>query len=205
MDLSARFFRIVFPTSIFQTDSSAVHLTFDDGPHPEATSTVLDVLRDSGVQATFFLTGSRVRLYPDLAKRILAEHHCVGNHAYHHTNMVLSSSQSIAENIVAGNDAIAGATGIPPTLFRPPFGYYDHRIVRIVHSLGMTLIHWSHDTRDFSRNFDDSALHRVAQSVRPGSILLLHDNDATAPTIKTYLPRLIGLLHDRGFSFAALS
>ncbi len=204
MDLSARFFRIFFPPALFETSSDSIHLTFDDGPHPQATTAVLDVLRQSGIRATFFLTGERVVQFPELAKRIVEEGHTIGNHAYSHRAMIFASRKAIVKNIVDGNHAIKHATGVLPRLFRPPFGYYDLRMPGIVQSLGMKLVHWSHDVRDFARRPDNGSLGRISNSVTKGSILLLHDNDSTAQSINSYLPALIDLLKVRAYSFSPL-
>jgi peptidoglycan/xylan/chitin deacetylase (PgdA/CDA1 family) len=204
MDLSARFFRLLFPTAIFEMTGPDVHLTFDDGPHPQATPAVLETLRRFDIRATFFVTGTRVREFAGTAKMIAADGHSIGNHAFHHKNMIFQSTKEIVENITHGNEAVADTTGLTPTLFRPPFGYYDYRILRIARSLGMRLVHWSHDTRDFKGNVGLASVHRIADRVKSGSILLLHDNDATSSVIRSLLPQLVEALKARGFTFAAL-
>lgn len=204
MDLSARLLRIIFPSAIFETTSDNIHLTFDDGPHPTATPAVLEILRKCDIRATFFLTGSRVREFPGLAKNIIADNHTIGNHAYHHNSMLFQPKNESLNDIVNCNAIIRETTGVTPTLFRPPFGYYDFRVAGVVRSLGMRLVHWSHDVRDFRRRTDANSIRRVAENVTKGSILLLHDNDATTSTITSYLPLLIDSLKTRGFSFASL-
>jgi peptidoglycan-N-acetylglucosamine deacetylase len=204
MDLSAKFFRLLFPSAIFQSAGNHVYLTFDDGPHPVATPAVLEILRQFDARATFFVTGSRVREFPGLVRRMIEDNHRIGNHAFHHKNIIFQPRKAILEDIRLCNQAVTDAVGLTPTLFRPPFGYYDRRVLSVVRTLGMRLVHWSHDVRDFTGKATPHSMHRIAERVAKGSILLLHDNDSTASSIPSYLPSLVESLKTRGFTFDAL-
>ncbi len=205
MDLSARFYRFLFPSAIFETTGNSVCLTFDDGPHPVTTPAVLDILRQFNIRATFFVLGIHAREFPDIVKAVAGEGHSIGNHAFHHTKMLYQSKSKILENILRGNEAVANAIGSAPTLFRPPYGYYDYRVLKTVQSLGMRLAHWSHDTRDFAGTLTEASARNIGSRVTPGSILLLHDNEATASSVRVYLPPLLESLKSRDFTFTPLS
>lgn len=202
MDFSAQVFRALFPSAVFNTQDGTVHLTFDDGPHPVATPKVLDILRRFDIRATFFLVGRHVQQLPHLAKQIVAEHHHVGNHSYNHTNLLLRSKKVICQEITKTNETICESTGITPTFFRAPYGFYDYRTVKVVQSLGMQLVHWTNDVRDYETACTASQAGERTRRVGRGSIVLLHDNDSTAEKITSFLPALIEELRNRGFAFA---
>ncbi|HTP13145.1 MAG TPA: polysaccharide deacetylase family protein [Bacteroidota bacterium] len=204
MDFSARLFRLFVPSAVYEMDDGHVHLTFDDGPHPTATPEVLAELRRAGVRATFFVTGARVRELPDIARRVIQDGHSIGNHAFHHRNLFFQSSVHVRREVEECNQAVFDATGFTPTLFRPPFGYAHERLAGVVRSMGMRIVQWSHDVRDFTGKVDADSMHRVALRTRNGAILLLHDNDATATLVHSYVPLIIRLLRERGFTFSAL-
>jgi peptidoglycan/xylan/chitin deacetylase (PgdA/CDA1 family) len=204
MDFSVTVLRTIFPSALFSTTSDHIHLTFDDGPHPIATSLVLDILKEHGIRATFFLLGERVRQYPALARRIATEEHSVGSHSDRHFNLLFRKKEFILREIVSAGQSIFEATGRNPGLFRPPYGFYDYRILNAARSQGMKLVHWSIDSRDFKQRNNAGRLERVIEKAKKGSIVLLHDNDTTADTLKTSLPRIIAGLRKRGFTFAEL-
>lgn len=204
MDFSSQLFHALFPSVVFAANSESVYLTFDDGPHPTATPRILEILERHNITATFFLVGEHVLQFPTIAKNIVAERHCVGNHSHSHVNVLLHSKEVIRHEIMIANDAIAQTTGVIPTLFRPPYGYYDFRTLRIVQSLGMRLVHWSIDTRDFQDGTDLDRISKCTGKVEHGSILLLHDNESVADKVGRMLPTLIEGLKSRGFTFASL-
>jgi peptidoglycan/xylan/chitin deacetylase (PgdA/CDA1 family) len=205
MDFSAKAIRILFPSAIVASSRDAVHLTFDDGPHLVATPLILDVLRSFDVKATFFLLGENVQKFPAIARAIADERHTVGNHALNHVNLLLRSREFVRQQIVRTNEIIEKSTGITPTLFRPPYGYFDYSTLKCVHSIGMRLVHWSHDMRDFKSGASEGIVRRKLPTIVNGSIVLLHDNDATASTVGKTLPHLIRELQMRSLTFSSLA
>ncbi|HEY6952180.1 MAG TPA: polysaccharide deacetylase family protein [Bacteroidota bacterium] len=204
MDFSARVFHLLFPSALFRAHDESVHLTFDDGPHPVATPKVLDILRKFDIRATFFLVGRQVQQLPELTRQIAAEQHRLGNHSFSHVNFVRRTKDTIRAEITRTNDIICANAGITPTLFRPPFGFYDYRTVRVVRSLGMELVHWTNDIRDYKAAGRTRRITRNIHQIGNGSIVLLHDNALTAEHINTFLPDFIQRLRDRDVSFASL-
>jgi peptidoglycan-N-acetylglucosamine deacetylase len=204
IDLSSRIYRVLFPSVTFSTNDERIHLTFDDGPHPVATSVVLGILDKFSIKATFFLLGHHILQSPELARTIGDEGHTVGNHSFNHLNLVFRQKHFIHREIETANNIIAEVTGVKPTLFRPPFGFFDLRILSIVELLGMRLVHWSNDLRDFEISTTDKSIVNRTRRIDRGSIILLHDNEFTASRMSTILPTIIITLQDQGLVFDSL-
>ena len=172
-----------------KTDRKVVYLTFDDGPHPPETERVLDVLRERGARATFFLIGSKVSGNEAVLRRMLEEGHALGLHTYSHagTFPLLSFDKMLAD-VNEGKRAVESVAGKKISLFRPPFGVTNPTISKVVRTLGMQTVGW--DVRSFDTMFCKSSEHsckqsghdwyvpvveRIMKQVRPGSVILLHD------------------------------
>lgn len=186
-----------------KTDRKVVYLTFDDGPHPPETERVLDVLRERGARATFFLIGSKVSGNEAVLRRMLEEGHALGLHTYSHagTFPLLSFDKMLAD-VNEGKHAVESVAGKKISLFRPPFGVTNPTISKVVRTLGLHTVGW--DVRSFDTMFCKSSEHsckqsgysckqsehsckqsghdwyvpvveRIMKQVRPGSVILLHD------------------------------
>lgn len=204
MDVAARLFRIVYPSVCFETASNDVHLTFDDGPHSVSTPIILDLLHRFDIKATFFPVGHTVNRFPDLTRQIAAAGHGIGNHTQNHANLLLRTVDSIEKEIAGANQTILEIVGQRPKLLRPPFGYYDYRTLRIARMLGLQVVHWSFDIRDFSGGNFSNRIARTIQQARRGSIILLHNNEWSSRNIASILPKLVEGLIQRGITFAPL-
>ncbi len=156
-----------------------LHLTFDDGPDPERTPRVLDVLAALDVRATFFLVGNRVARDGIVARRIDADGHEIGNHGWDHSPLVFCSRRTIREQLVRCQDAIAGAIGRPPNLVRPPYGRRDYRFYEEAQRLGLVPMFWSFDSADWLGLTADRLARRVS-AASPGDIVLFHDGNPRA-------------------------
>jgi len=154
-------------------DSGKIALTFDDGPG-EATPIVLDMLKQAGIRATFFLCGQNVERYPDLARRIAEEGHEIGNHTYSHPRLLGRTPGKIAFEIERAQTIIAHHTGRKPTLFRPPYGLRWFGLFRILERNGLTSVMWSVNSLDWKLPVDQ-IVARVLNGIRPGAIVLFHD------------------------------
>lgn len=124
-------------------------LTFDDGPNSTATPRLLDLLARHGVQATFFLLGSRAQALPELVRRMVAEGHLVGSHSFTHLNLAYTAAAQIREEIVRGQHALQEIVGTPVRFFRPPFGARRPLVLRVARDLGMTPVLWNALTSDW--------------------------------------------------------
>lgn len=146
-----------------KTDRKVVYLTFDDGPHPPETERVLDVLRERGARATFFLIGSKVSGNEAVLRRMLEEGHALGLHTYSHagTFPLLSFDKMLAD-VNEGKSAVESVAGKKISLFRPPFGVTNPTIAKVIRTLGLQTVGW--DVRSFDTMFCKSSEHSCKQS-----------------------------------------
>ena len=178
-----------------------VALTFDDGPVP-GTARLLDVLRAGNARATFFVLGTQVARHPALVRRELAEGHEVGNHTYHHVDLVRASRAKINAELAHTQQAIRRATGVTPLLLRPPYGATDKRVSLIARRYRMAQCLWTLDPLDW-RNRDAALIERrVVRGARPGYIILLHDIHATTVAA---MPGILDKLTRKGFVFVTIT
>jgi peptidoglycan-N-acetylglucosamine deacetylase len=194
----------LFPSVLFSTTASGIHLTFDDGPHPVATPTVLAILKARDIRATFFLLGQNVHQYPDLAEQLVAEGHHIGNHSYEHTNLFFKDEQFVEKEIIRTEEVFMSILGKQSRYFRPPYGYFNFKILHVVKKLGLTCILWTSNSQDFRQNKQSTIEQRVIRQTKNGSILLFHDNQYTAQSVEIYLPCLLDTLLGKGFVFKEL-
>ncbi len=157
----------------------AVALTFDDGPHAEGTPAVLAELERRGATATFFLVGEQVRLRPALAREIVAAGHEVAVHGDRHILLLRRTVKALSEDLDRAVATIAEATGIAPTLYRPPYGVFSSGALAHVRSRGWRPLLWSAWGRDWERRATPEGIaRRATRRLRPGDVVLLHDSDA---------------------------
>ncbi|UOQ84695.1 polysaccharide deacetylase family protein [Gracilibacillus salinarum] len=157
-------------------DAKKVAITFDDGPHPENTLKILNILEEYEMKATFFMLGSRVDFYPDIAKEVAKRGHEIGNHTWHHKDLTTLGTTEIKEEVQSTADMIKKATGEAPTAFRPPYGAINDN-VRSVVDQESTL--WTIDTEDWKSHDPDAILEVVKDNIEDGSIILMHDIHST--------------------------
>jgi peptidoglycan/xylan/chitin deacetylase (PgdA/CDA1 family) len=159
-------------------DGGGVALTFDDGPHPQGTPAVLEVLERLGATATFFLTGEQVERAPALAAEVAAAGHAIALHGHRHRNMLRLTPGAVAEDLRRGQEAIAAATGRAPATYRPPFGIFSAGGLAAVRRAGFEPILWSRWGRDWAASATPASIAaKVAGGMSPGDVLLLHDAD----------------------------
>lgn len=186
-----------------------VSLTFDDGPSPDYTPLILDILKDKGVRATFFLVGKHAEKYPDIVKRIVEEGHEVGNHTYSHKDLAPATPRRVMNEIKRGMEAISRVTGKEqPVLFRPPRGIYSGLVRKIVVEMDCKMILWSLSALDWAGTPSSVIAARIRKFVHPGAIILFHDNGALIRseghsrmnTVKA-IPAVIEYLRAEGYEF----
>jgi len=166
---------------------ACVALTFDDGP-ARPTTRLLDMLKARGAHATFFVVGSNVPYGPELLVRMVAEGHEVGNHTLNHRDLTKLGGAELREQVDESSDAIQGATGQRPQLLRPPYGAVNDAVSAAV---GMPLILWSVDPRDWADHDPALVAQRVAADAKRGSIILLHDiHETTVDAVPAILDDL---------------
>lgn len=188
-----------------------VALTFDDGPDPRYTPAILDILKEKGVTATFFVVGRHVERYPDLARRIVAEGHEIANHTYSHRNLFKAGQEIIEREIARAEKAILEVTGQRPRYFRPPRGLYDSNVMRIMQERGYTMVLFSLSSFDWLEVSHRDIAGRIVSRIRGGDVILFHDSgDLIGPdggdrlnTVKA-LPEVIDGLKARGYRFVTI-
>lgn len=200
----SQFYGVVFSQQ--DTLDKVVALTFDDGPNPSYTGQLLDILRDNGVHATFFLIGRHVTEAPELVSRIAAEGHQIGNHTYNHLDLLKLDRRTVEAEIDKTNEAIAAITGSKPVLIRPPHGFRDAAVLGIIRDRGMVPVEWSVASRDWTNPGVAIIVRRTVQQVKNGSIILLHDGAGDVSRAQTIeaTRRIIQELKGRGYRFVTV-
>jgi peptidoglycan/xylan/chitin deacetylase (PgdA/CDA1 family) len=160
-----------------------VAITFDDGPDPDVTPQVLDILARHGARATFFCVGEQVRAHGELCMEIVRRGHTVENHSGHHpATFSLLGWQGMQREVAEGQAAIRTATGITPRFFRAPLGFRSPLLDPVLHRAGLQLASWTR--RGFDTNTQPArVVKRLVRRLAAGDILLLHDhNSAITPS-----------------------
>jgi peptidoglycan/xylan/chitin deacetylase (PgdA/CDA1 family) len=156
----------------------AVALTFDDGPHPQGTPAMLEVLRERGATATFFLAGEQVVRYPALVAEIVAAGHAVELHCFRHRNNLRLGPRDFLEDAERARVAIEDASGRTISDYRPPYGIFSAATLRAVRQRGWRPVLWSRWGRDWDRGATaESIARRASAGIAAGDIVLLHDAD----------------------------
>jgi len=182
-------------------ENKAIYLTFDDGPHPQNTPQVLEVLAEYNAKATFFLVGSRVQGQGELLKNIYEAGHAIGNHSWSHRKLGKLDWETFADEI--GTTAeILGSYG--SSCLRPPYGDVGPQLYANAEQAGYRIIYWSVDPLDWLNQNPETIAKRVLAQARPGAIVLLHDGgDSRAGTVAA-LRTILATLTEEGYSFPAL-
>lgn len=176
-------------------DEKAVYLTFDDGPIPEVTPWVLDLLDQYEIKATFFMVGDNVRKYPDIFRMVIEHGHRIGNHTFNHIRGFEYSANDYLENTDRANQEMK------TDLFRPPHG---HMGFKQYHALKQyySIIMWDLVTRDYSKKMrPEQVLANVKRYVRNGSIITFHDSlkSWNNGNLQYALPRAIEFMKEQGY------
>ena len=194
-----------FPYQI-RTKEKLLALSFDDGPNPPYTDELLNVLRNHGVKATFFVVGKNLEKFPQLGRTMVNDGHCIGNHTYSHEFSTYFSRSKFTSEIERAQAVIADITGTTPTLFRPPWLFRLPWTMHVLKTLNLTPI-----SAVFGYEFEvihqrtDAMVKRALQKVKPGLILDFHDGyDAKGgyrkSTVET-IDKIIPALKSQGYTF----
>jgi peptidoglycan/xylan/chitin deacetylase (PgdA/CDA1 family) len=189
--------------AINQNKTPEVALTFDDGPHPEYTIQILDILDVYKVKAVFFMIGKHVEEYPAIAKEVANRGHQIGIHSQNHSfNFGLLQGEKLRAELIKCTDVIEKVTGYKSYLFRPPFGVTNPSLAHEVKRQNLTTIGWNVRSFDTITKEPDKILSRVLKKVDFGSIILLHDRMSQTCEV---LPGIIENIKGTGFAIGLLS
>jgi peptidoglycan/xylan/chitin deacetylase (PgdA/CDA1 family) len=205
----------VFGQAVFavHTSSPVLALTFDDGPDPRYTPAILATLAQHDVKATFFMVGTAIEQYPNLARQVIDQGHEVGNHTWDHHSLNFKSPQAIRHQIES-TDQILRELGYRGTIpFRPPFGHNMLFLPWVLNHMNRANVFWSIDPKDWDATRPEQILSALAPQIQKGGIILLHDGDAhphgtgVKPrdiTVAT-LPNILETYLAQGYRFVTLS
>jgi len=186
-----------------QTSQPVIAMTFDDGPHPQNTPRLLDMLKERGIRATFYVVGDMVRYNPQLLRRMIAEGHEIGNHTVSHGTLSRMNDAALKDELLRAHQQILSATGVPPRSMRPPGGAITKSQKQLMlREFGYPTILWSCDPKDWQRPGVDVVTQRLLDGASPGGILLAHD--LHAPTVDA-MPRTLDGLIAKGYRFVTIS
>ncbi|MCX6296353.1 MAG: polysaccharide deacetylase family protein [Bacteroidetes bacterium] len=192
--------RKIYPKAIWRmaANEKKIYLTFDDGPVPIVTSSVLDVLKAENVKATFFCVGENVARNSEIYQRILDEKHAVGNHTFNHLKGWKTHGNEYIRNV------IKCAALIDTKLFRPPYGRIKKSQLALI-SKQYSVIMWDVLSGDYDkRTSPQQCLKNVTENVRNGSVIVFHDSHKAQRNMEFALPRFIKYAKENGFEFAVL-
>jgi peptidoglycan/xylan/chitin deacetylase (PgdA/CDA1 family) len=179
-----------------------VYLSFDDGPHPQITPFVLDLLKQYGAKASFFCIGKNVKAYPEIYKRIIDEGHAVGNHTQHHLNGWKNNSEDYLKDV----EEAAGF--INSRLFRPPYGKIKRQQISMLEKkpLNYKIVMWTVLSGDFDTGISkEKCLSNVLEKTSNGSIIVFHDSEKAFERMGYALPVVLNKLSENGYVFEKIS
>ncbi len=182
----------------FTGGHNELYLTFDDGPEPESTAIILDILDQYGVKATFFCVGENVVKHPDIYKQVTAAGHAVGNHTYNHLNGWKTQTSAYMKNVEKCRQVVAS------DLYRPPYGKIK-RSQRKALKDQYRIVMWTVLSRDYDANVSkEKCLEKTWKYTRPGAIIVFHNHRKALEKVKYVLPAYLQRALDEGYQFKVL-
>jgi peptidoglycan-N-acetylglucosamine deacetylase len=178
-----------------------IALTFDDGPHPYFTDSLISILRRNNVPATFFLVGRVAMEYPQLVEELGLAGHELEIHGFTHSNLAKLSDGAIVKELSLTRSVIEDITGKKCFFFRPPGGQYNAEVVKEARSIGQDMVLWSVFPKDHEVDDPNIIIKRVLEQAADGGVILLHSG--REPTLEA-LPVIIKRLRERGFQFVTV-
>jgi peptidoglycan/xylan/chitin deacetylase (PgdA/CDA1 family) len=193
---------------------SKVYLTFDDGPIPDVTPWVLDLLKENDAKASFFCIGDNVKRHPSIFQRIVEEGHTIGNHTYNHLNGWTTNADDYIKNCLLFDDLINESfndRSINPfssyrRFFRPPYGKLTQKQSRSLIDKGYTIYMWDLLSGDFSQKISpEKCLQNVIENILPGNIVVFHDSLKAENNLRYVLPKVLGFITESKWKCEALA
>ncbi len=185
-------------------DRMEIALSFDDGPHPRYTPMILEILREYGIKATFFMVGENVRYYTAAAEAVVAAGHEIENHTFTHRKIRSMNESEFLREIKGCEDAILSVSEQRPQFIRPPEGTLTEAMRHVIEDLDYRIVLWDVDTRDWAHTPPDTIAQNILDTVRAGDIILMHDfigHDSPTPeALRIVIPALL----DRGYHFVTV-
>lgn len=175
-------------------EENTVYITFDDGPHEQATTFALDTLKEYNAKATFFCIGKNVVAHQDIFQRIIAEDHTVGNHSHNHLNGWKTTNDVYLKNVLKASQQI------PNKIFRPPYGRIKISQSKKLIQRDWKVYMWDVLSGDFDTDLSaEECLQNVLTNIEPGSIVVFHDSEKALPRMKYALPEVLKYCNQKGW------
>ena len=202
--------RLGLPT-VTAAGAPIIYLTFDDGPHPQSTPQILDILQRYDAKATFFVVGRQVKRWPDTLRLAVERGHAIANHTASHKSFRGLSQEAFAAQVTGLANGIGQTAGdilqagqqVP--FVRPPYGHTDANTAAYAGALGYRVVMWDIDTRDWQRPGSDVIAARVLKRAFPGAVVLMHDSAGRASQVPAALETILAELSARGYVFQSLN
>ncbi len=192
-----------------ETPEKVIALTFDDGPNPQHTPALLNLLSARSVPATFFVVGRRVRRFGEIVRRLVTEGHEIGNHTNRHVPLSALPRPLIRRELRVTEELIVKETGAKPKFMRPPFGWYNDRVLSVARAMGYRPVIGSIHPRDSRKPGTEFIVEHVTRRASAGGIIILHDGGWRVTSDRRQsvdaVDRIIDTLAARGFRFVTLS
>ena len=187
--------------------SPVVALTFDDGPVPQYTQQILDILASHGARATFFVLGYLARGHPELIQRAARQGHEIGIHSWAHANFTRLSADAMRQDIGRCQELLQPlAAGYAPIRwFRPPYGAKNQTVEAVIQAAGLRLVMWSVDPADWRRPGSDAIYQRVMNQIHDGAVVVMHDGGGPRQGTVEAIRRLVPALQQRGYQLVTMS
>lgn len=186
----------VLPVYSVEREDKVISVTFDASWGGDKTLKILDLLDQYNARATFFLVGIWVDKYPELVQEIARRGHEIGNHSDSHAHFTQIAESKIRQELDSCSDKIEALTGIRPTLFRPPYGDYNSKVITVVRDEGYEAVQWSIDSLDWKNRGVSDLVKRATTNVQPGDIILFHND---SEYIVEALPAILQFYQEQGF------
>ena len=181
-----------------------LYLTFDDGPTEEITEWVLDQLAQFDAYATFFMVGSNIQKYPEIAHKVIDAGHVVGNHTQNHVNGWKTDTRAYLREVLEAQNTIAEYTGYKTHLFRPPHGRITYTQAQYIRK-HLEIVMMDTISGDFDRTINpDACVKNVVESAKPGSIVVFHDSLKAWDRLRLALPQTLRHFSNEGYKFASV-
>jgi peptidoglycan/xylan/chitin deacetylase (PgdA/CDA1 family) len=190
------------PNSLAPGADPPVYLTFDDGPDPDTTPRLLELLAESSVKAMFFLIGQKVERHPDLVERIRADGHTLANHSYSHPFLLALPTPVLEREIARTNQSIKDITGEDPLFFRAPYGFMDQRAGDCLKERNMKVVYWGAAPEDWSAPGTHRVVRRVLWKLNPGTVVVLHEGYGLGEQTIAAAKQIICTANERGLRMA---
>ncbi len=204
VDVPADYKGVTFDDVKLNSKEKVIALTFDDGPWPNSTVKILDILKKNDIRATFFMVGQALKNSPQIGQKVAEDGHEIGNHTYHHWYQYMNPQASAFE-IEQTATEIYKTMGIKTSLFRPPGGILHNGVADYAKKHNYAIALWSADSVDYSRPPLARLISNITKESKPGGIVLMHDGGGDRSRTVEALPKVISYFKAQGYRFVTVT